>query len=142
MSATTGPSSSFIDLRRDGQITGNVEPSPHAPHRSHHAAEPDEEHRSREVDCLVGLLRVALGRLARAEKGEEGVAQVEPHELRDGQPAVCKAEAGLERVPRVLLAVAGEVDDGRARDVLEDGLGAWGVRCFGEGSEDGGGVAR
>jgi hypothetical protein len=73
-----GPAASVSDCLRPTATEG------HPPHRCDHAAEARREQRSSEVHGLVRLLRVALGGLACAEKGQNGVRRAQPHERLDG----------------------------------------------------------
>lgn len=70
--------------------------------------------------CLVRLPVVASGSLASAQKGQERAAQVERHQIRDPKPAVTHGKPAVQRVLRVLLAVAREVEDGHVRQRLQD----------------------
>jgi hypothetical protein len=87
------------------------------PHRSHDALEPDEQHRRREVDRLVRLVTIALGRLARTQERQVCTIQIELHEVRHGkQTIVAKVERALQWLAGVLKPVAGDVHERCGRE--------------------------
>jgi hypothetical protein len=88
-----------------------------SPHRSHDALEPDEQHRRCQVDRLVRLLTIALGRLARTQERQVCALQIELHEVRHRQRAVlAEVERTLERLPGVLSPMAGDMHEGCGRE--------------------------
>jgi hypothetical protein len=99
-----------------------------SPHRSHDALEPDEQHRCCQVDRLVRLLPVALGRLARTQERQVCTLQIELHELRHGKHTiVAEVERAVERLCRVLESMTRDVYEGcrweRRRRLLGCGHG-------------------
>jgi hypothetical protein len=64
------------------------------------------KHRRGEVNDLVRLLLVALGRLARRQIREPRLVEVQIHQLGHCQLPVAEVEAALERVVQVLGSVA------------------------------------
>jgi hypothetical protein len=91
----------------------------HAPHRRDHALEPGEQQRGRQVDRLVGLRGVAFRGLACAQDGQERRRQRELHQPGHGQGPVLEVKAALERVRRVLGAVAREMHDRGRPDMVK-----------------------
>jgi hypothetical protein len=84
------------------------------PHGPDDALEPDEQHGGRQMDGLVGLLSISLGRLACAEKRQICMLEVEFHEVGYGErPIAAKVERALKRVDSILGAVTRNMDDAR-----------------------------
>lgn len=71
---------------------------------------------------LIGDVRIAHCRLARAEDGQRRMRHGLLHHSRHRQPAILKKQRALQRVSRVLLAVACKVHYGRIYEGGEDRL--------------------
>src|SRR5690606_20666 len=85
------------------------------PEGADHRAETRELEGGRQVHRLVGQARVRLGRAAGGQEGEGPVVQRRLLDPRGGQRAArgqVQPAAAQERQGRVVVAVAGEVDDG------------------------------
>lgn len=79
------------------------------PHVTYNALEAHEQHRGGKVYGLIWLLLVALSRLARTQESKKSVGKSERHESRNCEQTVPHHEAAFQRVPRILVAVAGKV---------------------------------
>jgi hypothetical protein len=67
------------------------------------------------VHALVWLCTIAFRGLACAENGESCMWHAKPHELANAEATVAKTEPALQRVERILHAVARKVDNGCIR---------------------------
>jgi hypothetical protein len=65
------------------------------------------------MDGLIRLLTVALGGLASTKEGQACAVQLDIHERRDGESPISQAETALERLLRILLAMARQMHDVR-----------------------------
>jgi hypothetical protein len=67
----------------------------HSPHRRDYALEAGMEHRRRDMNDLIWLLRVALGCLARRQIREPRLVEVQTHEPGNGELSVAEVEAAV-----------------------------------------------
>jgi hypothetical protein len=67
----------------------------YSPHRRNYALEAGMEHRRRDMNDLIWLLRIALGCLARRQIREPRLVEVQTHEPGNGELSVAEVEAAV-----------------------------------------------
>jgi hypothetical protein len=92
----------------------------HSPHRRDYALEAGMQHRRRDMNDLIWLLRIALGRLARRQIREPRLVEVHIHELGNGELPIAEVEAAVECARLVLGAMACQVNKVRSLDARRD----------------------
>jgi hypothetical protein len=90
------------------------------PHGCDHALEAGMQHCSCEMNRLLRLLCVGLGRLARRQIRKPGLVKIQGHQLGHCQLSVAEMEATIEGVCLILSAMTREMDKVRGLDMRRD----------------------